>query len=77
MQVQGTSALAQRLFKTWDLDLVYEAPSPSCLAECSPLDESLYCSETAIDPLMLKVLLATSQFCSSLVPLLQASLTLV
>lgn len=57
----GIAALAHKLFWTWDLDLVWEAPSPSFWAEFSPLEESLYFSETEIDPEMSKVLFATWQ----------------
>ena len=74
--MHGISALAQTLFWTWVLVLVWEAPSPSLHAECCPLDESLYFSLTVMEPLMSKVLLATSQFCSWWDPLVADSETL-
>ena len=75
-QVHGMEALAQLLFWTWVLDLVYEAPSPSFCEENSPFEESLYFSETLIDPAISKVLLATSQFWLPLDPAEADSLTL-
>ena len=68
--------MAEVLFSTWVLDLVWEAPSPDLEATCCPLDWSLYFSVTQIEPAMSKTLLATSQFCSAVSPLEQHSETL-
>jgi hypothetical protein len=74
--VHGILAFAHTLLQTWVLDLVWEAPSPSLLEQCVPLDSSLYFSRTEIDPEISKVLLATNCLFEEFCPLLWASLTL-